>query len=209
MEIKSVNHSRIRAGAICGLAGIVCYFLAAFAPLPDKAALFLAFAFGPLLAVSCGGIYYFLKGNQPTFRLIIAVISGISAGITLLIMLTAQQAIFAALMTNKPEESGKPMLDYISATSNAVHLGVDVAWDVLISIAVFLFSLEFFQRKGMLKIMGIAGIIFSLLLLTFNLWYFPQPPGNAGSVDFGPFVAIWLIWVYLILLISKKETAGN
>jgi hypothetical protein len=49
----------------------------------------------------------------------------------------------------------------------------------------------------MSKVISVLGIAFSVLLLTFNLAYFPEPPGEVGSIDFGPIVALW----YMVLLV--------
>jgi hypothetical protein len=54
----------IKTGCICGLAGGLLYFAAAFIPMPDLLVYIAAFAFGPLLAIGCTGLYYFLSAND-------------------------------------------------------------------------------------------------------------------------------------------------
>ena len=77
---------------------------------------------------------------------------------------------------------------------------MDVAWDVLICTATILFGYSMIKRKGFWKIVGFIGSALGLLLLGFNLFYFPIPPADAGSIDWGPFVAIWYLALSLILL---------
>jgi hypothetical protein len=43
------------------------------------------------------------------------------------------------------------------------------------------------------KILPIAGVLVAVLLFTFNLASFPVPPSEAGSIDFGPIVALWYL----------------
>jgi len=183
-----------RFGGTCGLLGIVAYALAAFAPLPGQATLALAFAFGPLLAVGAIGLRRQLMvfGRRPLLDT--AAVFAVAGGVTLLSMLSVQQALFAAF-------DGGDMAAPVREGFNAVHYGLDVAWDVLVSSAVVLFGIAMLRGGAGLKAMGAAGIVLGLLLLGFNLAEFPHPPASQGSIDWGPFVALWLAgmfgWLWL------------
>jgi hypothetical protein len=204
MKVDSrLRLSWTRVGGICGLLGIVAYIAAAFVPLPDFFSYLAAFAFGPLLAVACVGLYYGLASDGPTALIQIAAASGVAAGVAVLIMLTTQQAIFGVM-----ESTINRAVDPASADTyrkvehglNAVHYGIDVAWDVLISIAVILFGIAMIQNRLFGKVLGVVGTLLGALLLGFNLWHFPIPPASAGSIDFGPFVAIWMLVSFVVLL---------
>jgi hypothetical protein len=43
------------------------------------------------------------------------------------------------------------------------------------------------------KILPVTGVLVAVLLFTFNMASFPVPPSEAGSIDFGPFVALWYL----------------
>ncbi len=138
----------------------------------------------------------------------IAVTFGVAGGFTVLIMLTVQQAIISQL--NKLlEDAGsieaREIYKKISASLNSVHLGIDIAWDILISSAVILFGIAMIKHEKFGKIMGILGIIFGSLLISFNIWYFPTPPVSSNSIDWGPFVALWLLVVFVLLLRKSKS----
>jgi len=47
------------------------------------------------------------------------------------------------------------------------------------------------------------------LLLAFNLWYFPTPPASAESIDWGPFVAVWFVVIFVRLLGTEKWARGR
>lgn len=204
------NHRKqwIKTGAICGLLGGCLYFAAAFIPMPDLLVYITAFAFGPLLAIGCTGLYYFLSANDESPRLQIAVVSAIAGGITLLLMLTVQQAVFSVLEKTPAagSEDIKAVSERINKGLNNVQLGMDIAWDVLICTATILFGYSMIKRKDFWKIIGFIGLALGLLLLAFNLYYFPKPPDSVGSIDWGPFVAIWYL-VVSVLLLTKKASS--
>jgi len=220
-ELTDVNkdtelvQSWINVGSTCGLLGIVVYLLAAFVPMPDKLVLACAFAFGPLLAIGTIGLYYCLalRRNCPSVQ--IAVIFAVGGGITVLIMLATQQSIFE-LMRAAIEKAGQPEVkdayQKIREGVNAVHLGMDVAWDVLISTAGICFGYNMLKHPAFGKVIGGLGILLGTLLLVFNLRYFPVPPISADSIDWGPFVALWFVAAFVMLLRSKtwaRNQAGT
>lgn len=196
-----------KTGAICGLLGILLYFGAAFAPLPDLLGYVFAFSFGPLLAIGCTGIYYFLSLRDNSPRLQIAVVSGIAAGITLLIMLTVQQSIFGIIEESKKTGTVDQVIQSrISNGLNSIHWGLDIAWDILISVATILFGWTMFKNSGFWKWLGLVGSILGLLLLSFNLYFFPHPPASVDSIDWGPFVALWYMVVFISLMVYIPRT---
>jgi len=215
MDTKSNRNQWIKTGAISGLAGGLMYFAAAFIPMPDLAVYVAAFSFGPLLAIGCTGLYHFLSDADKAPRLQIALVSAIAGGITILIMLTVQQSIFG-MMPKAPENglsANEATLLKIRDGLNSVHWGMDVAWDILICTATILFSWSMIKRTGLWKLLGGLGIVFGLLLLSFNLYYFPTPPASVNAIDWGPFVAIWFLIVFVVLMfksrsLSKEVTIG-
>lgn len=193
------NISWMRIGGICGILSISSYLAAAFVPMPDTLSYVAAFAFGPLLAIGTIGLYYGLSIEKRSPLTQIAALFGVGAGFTVLSMLTVQQAIFAQ-MKGGAEKVGKDVYQPIFSGLNSVHFGLDIAWDVLISSAVILFGISMLKNTGFGKILGVLGILFGSLLISFNLWSFPNPPINSGSIDWGPAVALWLIAVFTQLL---------
>ncbi len=183
-------------GGLCGVCAVLSYIGAAFIPMPDVLTLAAAFAFGPLLAVACVGLHCATPAWAGRALTQIAAGFGVAAGATVLAMLSVQQSIFATLGAAGTNEDMKA----VAALAHAVHLGLDVAWDVLISTAVLLFSAGMLGLRGIAgKLMGSSGLILGSLLLGYNLWYFPQPPVYADSIDWGPFVALWLLLCFLML----------
>jgi hypothetical protein len=198
-----VNLSWTRAGGWCGVASVASYLLAAFAPLPDTLSYAAAFAFGPLLAVGAMGLARVLALDHDGPRVQIARMLAVAAGVTVLLMLTTQQAIFGVVQRateQAADPAAKDVYAKVGEGLDAVHFGIDVAWDVLISAAVVLFGLAMWRHPAFGRVMGGLGVALGGLLLGFNLWSFPRPPAAAGAIDWGPFVALWLLGSFLLLL---------
>lgn len=196
----ATNLAWIRTGGVCGLLGIASYLAAAFAPLPEVAAYAAAFAFGPLLGVGLAGVRQLLALEHPGPLVDVAALFGAAAGFTVLAMLTVQQAIFgrtAAAIATAGETPDAQVLRQVRTGLDSVHLGLDVAWDVLIGTSVLLFGLAMLRHPSFGRVLGGLGVALGALLLGYNLWYFPTPPADAGSIDWGPFVALWLLAVFV------------
>jgi hypothetical protein len=87
---------------------------------------------------------------------------------------------------------------------NWVQLGIDVSWDIYISVSVILlgFVLCTHPRFGM--VLGGITMVMGLLLLVLNLWTFPVPPADSGLFDAGPLVGLWFVVLWLRVLFSLK-----
>ena len=193
------------AGGISGLAGVSAYFAAALLPLPAALGYLAAFSFGPFLAVGLVGLCYQLEGGRAMVATRVAAGLGIAAGVMVLAMLCVQQSIFevgraAALQASVDPSTGAAK--YSWEIVNAVQLGLDVAWDVLISASTLIFSGVMLFRSALWKVSGTVGMALSALLLSFNLAYFPVPPADSSSIDWGPFVALWMTWIFAATLAS-------
>lgn len=200
-----------RIGGGSGTLAILGYLAAAFVPMPDMLTLLAAFAFGPLLAVGAVGLQRGVARWRGSALTQIAAGFAVAAGATVLIMLSVQQAIFIALadVHGSAGAAAAAGTQGVEALGRAVHLGIDVAWDVLISAAVALFSAAMCLRGGLSRVMGLAGMALALLLLGFNLWFFPAPPVSVESIDWGPFVALWLLSVFVALLARRPWLTGD
>ena len=208
---SDVTQRWIQVGGICGVLSVASYLTAAFASLPDLLSYITAFAFGPLLAIGVTGLYHCLALQHKGPLVQIAAVFGIAGGVTVLIMLTTQQAIFSVIRraTVASDPAATELMQKIKDGLNAVQLGMDVAWDVLISVSVVLFGIAMLRHPRFGRMFGLIGIISGVLALTFNLWYFPTPPSAANSIDWGPLVALWLLVTFVRLLASVKWASGR
>ncbi len=199
-------HTWILTGGICGTAGVLAYFGAAFLPLPDSAGLVLAFAFGPLVSIASLGLAYAPADGSVRVGARIAAFFGAAAGIMVLAMLTAQQALFAAY-ARIPETD--PARTSLIALGNAVHFGLDIAWDCLISASIVVFAFHMWRSPRFGKAFSVLGLACGLLLFGINIAAFPAPPDSIGWLDMGPFCALWMLAVYVRMVMIGYRAIGS
>jgi hypothetical protein len=198
------------AGATSGLTAVAAYFGAVFLPLPDGLSRLLAFAFGPLLAVSFLGLYHVLADRRDGPALRFGVVLGILAGATVTVMLSVQMGnnmIQADQLAGADTEAARLAHQAV----NRVQMLIDVAWDVFICGAGGLVGLAMLRHPRFGWIWGGTGIAASVALLYLNLDTFPQGPAYAGSVDLGPLLALWFMAVYawtLALTLRDRRSLG-
>jgi len=198
-----------RLASLSGIIGLLCYFGAAFLPLPDFLGRLLAFAFGPALIISFLGIYRFFAANRDGIALQIACLFGVLAGLTLTIMLVVQvgnNMVRADLLSSADSETVKENIKIAWEGANRVQYLVDVVWDIFITVALMLLGIVLFNHPRFGKIWGISGILINFALLALNLYSFPYPPAESGSVDLGPLAALWMLAVFLILFFMKSDS---
>ena len=201
----------IRFTVINGFASVISYLAAAFAPLPEILSLLLAFLFGPFFMLSTLGLFFIIKSWKPSITLYSATLFNVVATALVTLMLVVQQSIFAfheQFKSDPGKAVGDEQLNWIFKEVNSVQLGMDVAWDVFISAGTFLLALTMYRHPVFGKIFSITGMLVSLALFSFNLYSFPQPPSEAGSIDFGPFVSLWYLALTIFILIKRRMLAG-
>lgn len=167
-----------------GIATSVVYPSLIFLPLPQLLTVSLAAAVGPLLGIASIGLYRFLRIHQPSVSAQLAAACNFLAGALFSTMLLVQLAV-------RLRAAGQP----IDQQLVAVWLGLDVAWDVYIALGTALFAWAMWTHPRFGRIFTVSGILLAALLLAFNFYAFPEPPGETNLVDLGPLVGLWYLVV--------------
>lgn len=191
-----------------GLGAFASYLAAAFVPLPDALSLLLAFTFGPLFMLASLGLYHLVRQWKDSVTLRVALLFNTVATALVTLMVVVQQTIFAFHDRYKAADRGgvtDEQLRWAFKEVNSVQLGIDIAWDIFISLGTACFALALWNHPLFGKAFTASGVAVAVLLLSFNLAYFPEPPGEAGSIDFGPFVALWYILLTVWLRVKKQN----
>ena len=200
----------IRIAAASGLASVLFYFSAAFLPVPDSIARLMAFGFGPLLSFSFLAIYRYLAEEVDGPILQGACLFVIIAGVVVTTMLVVQvgnNMVRVDLLASAQNELARDAVNSGWRAVNRVQYLLDVVWDIFICVSLILLGTAMLRHRHFGRIWGTLGIIVSFLLLTLNLWTFPEGPAYAGSVDLGPLVAVWMMAVFVRMLFVDTETA--
>jgi hypothetical protein len=209
--MREFDRSMARAGSIAGIAGVFAYFGAAFAPVPDSVALLLAFAFGPLLAISFLGLFHLLAAHADGPALRFGVVFGLMAGVAVTTMLVVQvgnNMVRDTQLLAAETEAAREVVRQMHQSVNRVQYLIDVVWDIFITAAGGLVGWAMLRHPSFGRFWGGIGIIASMLLLYLNLDTFPRGPAYAGSVDIGPLLAIWFLAVYARSLWLSRNLAA-
>lgn len=200
MQITTeLDRSMVQAGSIAGIAGVLAYFGAAFLPVPDSIAQLLAFAFGPLLAISFLGLFHLMASDRDGPALRFGVAFGLMAGVAVTTMLVVQvgnNMVRDAQLLAAETEAAKEVARQLHESVNRVQYLIDVVWDIFITAAGAMIGWAMLRHPSFGRIWGGVGILTSVLLLYLNLDTFPRGPAYSGSVDVGPLLAVWFLAVY-------------
>lgn len=209
-SLETSAHRLQRIGGIAGILSIVFYFsVAVFSFLPDAIALSLAFSFPLLWIIAFMGLYHFLKEERHTASLEIGYIFGIIGGALACTLLVVQQANIIwheQAMAEAASEEAQALLKATFRGANRVQAGMDVAFDIFITVSWFLYAINVARSSYFPRLLGWTGCLLTIGLLTLNMITFPTAPAEAGLFDLGPFLGIWtlVLFIWLLVVLSKK-----
>jgi hypothetical protein len=193
----------VKAGMISGFITVIAYPVMILVSLPVQLQLVLACFFGFFFMIASLGLYHFISINRKTVSSQLGVLFNIIGCSVVTMMLTIQLALFHLKETSSIDAT-KEMKNYIFQFPNSIQLGLDVVWDIFVGVGTVLLAANMFKHPRLGKIFSISGILITLALLFLNIYTFPIPPGESGSVDLGPLVALWYLAVTIRIAMSLK-----
>lgn len=182
---------------ITGIGAVISYTLLVVLSGPYLAIVLLASVFGPFLAAASLGLYHVLAESGNPVLLQLAVVFNILGAPTFTMMALVQLAIRYQIQSLG---EGAQNLTSLRTSLVGVQLGMDVAWDVFISLGTLLFAISMLRDARFGWILGIAGILIALALLILNLWTFPAPPAAKHLIDLGPLIGLWYLVVTVMMI---------
>jgi hypothetical protein len=195
-------------GFICGIVANVNYVLATQVPISPAINQLLFFSFGPLLITTIIGLYKLLsiRGNLISIQL--GTLFLILSGVCHTIMATMQGSISSFMkgyISQADTESQKELLKSIYKSVFSTQAGVDMAFDIFISLGVIMIAHSMWNHINFGRIVSILGIVFAATGLFFNLIAFPENAGNVGLIDPSPLFGIWFLIVTIQMAIAIKK----
>lgn len=202
MTDPEYQRSALLAGSIAGGLAVCVYVAWSVLPMPDPINRLFHFAFGPLLVCAFMGIYFFLCSGKPRFLHLLAAGFGIVAGTVFTMMTVVQQSMVDRVLLPLRQASDPAMkthLKYVLQGTNSVQLGLDIVWDIFITVATILVGMSLLREGGAIRFFGLLGMVIGAITLALNLWTFPMPPAQAGLFDLGPWVGAWFGGVCILM----------
>ncbi len=202
-----------KIGAISGVVSIILYVSAISPFLPNVIGRLMGFTFPLLWIIGFMGLYHFLKKQNHTPSLEIGYLFGIIGAAIACSFIVVQQANFmwhdSALETATSEEV-KSLYTASFRGANRVQAGLDVAFDIFITISWFLFGWNIAKSPNFSKVLGWIGCLISLALLVLNMITFPNSPASSGLFDMGPFLGLWalVVFIWFIVILNKNNQSS-
>ena len=203
-ETYSLEAKWVQVAVIAGLVASVDYpaMVATAGHVPRILTLILGAAFGPLLAIASGGLYYFLKAERETVAAQIGAVANVVGGAFVTGMVIVQLAISFPQQDYIARSGENPSIQTIVHWTWYVVLGLDVSFDVFLAIGTFCFALLMWKHPRFGKAFGITAFLIVVpLLLGLKFYTFPYPPKNVGFtiLDPGPWTDLWYLAVSIQL----------
>lgn len=189
---------RIWVGSgIAGVVGVACYILAIAVPWPEtqlgtSITLLVASAWPILSIIYAYGLYSFVAAERQSTANRLAFVFAVAAFTTLLGMIVIQLAVGAGIgeITRGLDEQTARAL---RRGLRLIDLGLDVAWDLLIGMALILSGMAIRRRSGLGPGWGLPSALLGAALIVLNASTFPWPPGDRGLIDVGPFIGVFVM----------------
>ena len=83
----------------------------------------------------------------------------------------------------------------------SIDLGLDLTWDVFITISFVLLGWAMLKAPGFGKTLGVSGMAIGGATLGMNVWAAPTPP----SVDLGPLCGLWMLVVSVQMIRLSRQ----
>jgi hypothetical protein len=198
-------------GGIAGVVGTLCYVLAIAVPWPEtrmgtSAALLIASAWPILSIIYSYALCSFVAATSDSAANRLAFVFAALGFTTVLGMIVVQLALGAGLgnITASLDDAPRTAL---RRALNLVDLGLDVAWDMLIGTALIFSGFAIRQHRAFGIAWALPSVLLGVALIVLNAATFPTPPGNAGLVDIGPGIGLFVILLGSRLAILGRRAA--
>jgi hypothetical protein len=206
------NRSLWMGGGTAGVVGVVCYIFVVAFPWPEtrlatSAALVIASAWPILSIIYSYSLYTFVAAEHESSANRLALLFAVAAFTTLLAMLVVQLAVgagFAEITKGLDEQTAKAL----GRGLRIIDLGLDVAWDMLISAALIFSGVAMRRRSGLGLAWSVPSVVLGTALAALNAVAFPSPPRDRGLIDIGPVIGIFVMALGARLAILGRRATG-
>ncbi|MFC2096742.1 hypothetical protein ACFLSI_00265 [Bacteroidota bacterium] len=206
MENKQISQ-QLLFGSICAIIGTISYILAVSIQLPPSIA-FILVTFWPMTAIISAyvGYKYFALTKQSLCNQL-SFLFAVIAFVLVYIMVSVQIGLKAGIgdLIANAEGNKKEMLSLILASTEWVHLGIDLAWDMFLGAFLILLSIVIYNHPEFKIWWSIPMALLGISVIVINLYTFPYTPESQGIIDVGPFIgSFMIIWAIRIIKLSVK-----
>jgi len=194
-------------GGLCGVIGTISYIIAITFPFSPTVSFLLAMAWPILSIIFASSAYEYISIQNQSISNQLAFIFTCIAFILVSIMISIQLVVRAGMEESIINASSieKDTLLLISYSLRWIDLGVDLAWDMFLGLALFLLSMAIKGHEKFGIWWSIPLALLATVLVVTNLLTFPNPPDSKGLFDVGPIVGTFIIvFAARIIYLGRK-----
>ena len=182
-------------GGLCGIIGTLNYIIVITLPFSPSITFSFAMSWPILTIIFAFSVYKYFAMYKQTISNQLAFLFTCIAFILVGIMLSIQLVVQTGLEESIINASGveKDTLILISKSLRWVDLGVDLAWDMFLGVALILLSFVIKRHPKFGLWWSIPLAILALAVVILNLFTFPNPPETMGVIDVGPIIGTFII----------------
>lgn len=211
---NSVDRKIVDVGLYGGLFASVLFPLWSSIDLPLQLNMILHFAFGPLLVIAFMAIYTLLRHYHDSLGNRIGAVFGAIAGVVFCCMTVVQFSNVQWIRSQIADTSDKLIKQELQRNLTSVfsvQLGLDIVWDIFITLATVLMGVAIYRISKFCSVYGMLGILLGASTLVLNLYTFPVPPRDAALIDLGPLVGAWFcgLTIYFIIMVKTHRKMLN
>ncbi len=214
---KSMGHITnprlIILGGFSGITGILCYGVVAATSLSPVLTYAVAMAWPVLSIVFVYALYRYISAERQTAANQLAFVFAGLAFTVVACMISVQLAVNMG-MEEAIREAGassgqQELLSTIRRSMRWVDLGMDVAWDIFIGVALLFLSFALGRHKRFGRWWGIPSGVLGGGLIVLNIWTFPWPPVARNLFDIGPVIGLFILVLSIKLVLLGRELKKN
>jgi len=192
---KQQISKQLLIGSIGSIIGLHCYIIAAAISMSPLLS-FLLITIWPVTAIIFAhALYKYIAIEKQSISNQLAFLFTVIAFVLVYIMLSIQIGLKTGIidMMNSATDNEKETLALILSSTNWVHLGIDLAWDMFLGTSMILLSIALKGHSKFKLWWAIPMLVLGLALIAVNLYTFPYPPAEKGIIDIGPIIGVFMI----------------
>ena len=184
-------------GGISGIAGTACYVIGSMVQLPPAVAYAVVMAWPVLSIVFVYALNRYVALEKETASNHLAFVFACLAFTLVAGMISIQLAVSIGMEDSiskaTSSASEKALLTTVKDSMRWVDLGVDVAWDVFIGVALLFLSHVLIGHSRFGLWWGATSGLLGAGLIVLNVITFPWPPDTQNLFDIGPLIGLFII----------------
>lgn len=182
-------------GGISGIVGTLCYVLAGTVEMNPTVSYAVAMAWPLLSIVFVFSLNRFLGLDRPSAANDLACILACLAFTLVAAMLSIQLAVKMGIeeYLAAAAQADQEPLKVIRRSIRLVDLGIDVAWDIFMGIALLFLATVLNRHRSFGRWWALPLALLSTVVIVLNVLTFPWPPDTRNLFDIGPLIGVFII----------------